>query len=289
MKEDPGVVPQMTNVVPQMTSAGRPAAEWDRLSAWWHLMTTPVRKDEKWLGRPAGMPSIHDTSRQLTDIAQKYDRVVRGLDEPGAVEGIGETDLLAALLVIRELREKLQSDEVRLLGAARSKNVTWARIAQALGLKSRQAAERRHLQLRSDLDEAKGAPLKQAERVTYARSLRDKPEEGGRLDRRTTRVAQLAGRLAALPDLAQRAADPWPDRLAEALAGLATLASGGGTQGTSGFPERYAATWRTKYTQQLSELLGQARDANRVDLSGHPRLLADIEEFCAAAGIADPS
>ncbi|MFD7556557.1 MULTISPECIES: hypothetical protein [unclassified Streptomyces] len=222
------------------------------------------------------------------EIGQKYDRITIDV-EGDEVDKVLETDLLAALLVIRELREKLQSDEVMLLKAARRKRITWARLAEALGLKSRQAAERRYLQLRSDLDEAKGTRLKQAERVEYARSLRDQPDGPDRADRRDTSVAGLARRLVALPDLAERAAAPWPDQLAEALAGLAALETRGNAHSVSEHPKRYGSMWRTEYTQKLSDLLDQARDAERVDLSGHPRLLADINEHCAAADTADPS
>ncbi|MFE3762477.1 hypothetical protein ACFXPI_12010 [Streptomyces sp. NPDC059104] len=273
----------MTNVVPRTTSGGGVAAECDRSSAWRHLTTGQERKKDEGPGLPPGMPSVRDKPRRLADIAHKYDRFAHAA-EFDAVDEVTETDLLATLLVIRELREKLQADEADLLRVARRKRVTWARLAKALGLKSRQAAERRFLQLRSDLDGAGGKPLRQADRVTYARSLRDRPDEAARPQPPDAPGAALARRLTTLPDLEVR--EPaWWGELADALAALAAVETRGDGNGS---PE-YAAVWRSKYAQRLSELLHEARDTEKVDLSGHPGLLAEIHEFCAAAETAGPS
>ncbi|MFZ3468602.1 hypothetical protein ACODT3_34165 [Streptomyces sp. 4.24] len=284
MAEHSDVVSETTNVVLGATFTRGPGAERERVLAWRHLMT-PGKSDNELLNRLA---ATRDLPRPLAAIAQKYDQIA--LDVAlGEGAGVTETDLLAALLVIRQLREKLQADEVRILGAARSKRVTWARIAQALGLKSRQAAERRYFQLRSDLDEAKGAPLKQSERVAYARSLRDRPDEREPAAPQGGTAIGLARRLAALSDLAERAAAPWTERLAAVLEALAASEPGGAAHRTSALPGRYADGWRIEYTGKLAELLHQARDADVVDLSGHPRLLADIDEFCVAADPASRS
>ncbi|MFD7020604.1 hypothetical protein [Streptomyces sp. NPDC059928] len=45
--------------------------------------------------------------------------------------------------MIRTLHDKPQGDERMLLSLARSKTITWARIATALELSGRQSAERR--------------------------------------------------------------------------------------------------------------------------------------------------
>ncbi|MFI6003050.1 hypothetical protein ACIA98_21995 [Streptomyces sp. NPDC051366] len=289
-------------VVRETTFEGRPAAEYDRPSAWLLLTTRQVQPEDKWLGRLAELPNIHDSTRQFIEIAEKYDRIARSV-EHHALDGVTETELLAALVVIRELREKLQTDEARLLGAARRKKITWARIAAALGLKSRQAAERRHLQLRADLDEVKGKPLKQAERVAYARALRDRPDEQAWAEQHCARAAELGTELArcltalplphpeARPAGAPTSVTQAPGRagliadLGEVLAGLAALETAGPVQSASDLnPERYAAGWRTEYTLRLLELLGWAREDERAALRAHPRLRAAIDEFCAAAG-----
>jgi hypothetical protein len=57
-------------------------------------------------------------------------------------------DVLAGLEVLRHLREEIAAWEPELITAARSQGASWARIAPALGVTSRQAAERRYLRLR---------------------------------------------------------------------------------------------------------------------------------------------
>ncbi|SES45039.1 HSP18 transcriptional regulator [Actinokineospora terrae] len=65
-------------------------------------------------------------------------------------ETAGSEDLLAALTLLRHLRDELAGWEPRLIEAAREAGVSWARIAPALGVASRQAAERRYLRIRPD-------------------------------------------------------------------------------------------------------------------------------------------
>ncbi|OLT44206.1 hypothetical protein BJF85_20225 [Saccharomonospora sp. CUA-673] len=57
-------------------------------------------------------------------------------------------DILAALESLRALRDELADWEPRLIGAARRHGASWADLAPALGVASRQAAERRYLRLR---------------------------------------------------------------------------------------------------------------------------------------------
>jgi hypothetical protein len=57
-------------------------------------------------------------------------------------------DVLSGLEVLRHLREEIAAWEPELITAARSQGASWARIAPALGVTSRQAAERRYLRLR---------------------------------------------------------------------------------------------------------------------------------------------
>lgn len=56
--------------------------------------------------------------------------------------------ILAALRLLRALREELGGWEPRLIDAARTLGVSWNELAPALGVASRQAAERRYLRLR---------------------------------------------------------------------------------------------------------------------------------------------
>ncbi|MFF9011265.1 hypothetical protein ACF087_36550 [Streptomyces goshikiensis] len=55
---------------------------------------------------------------------------------------------MAALLMLREVREELAGWESALIETARGEGASWAGLAGPLGVGSRQAAERRHLRLR---------------------------------------------------------------------------------------------------------------------------------------------
>ncbi|WP_130445308.1 hypothetical protein [Kribbella rubisoli] len=60
------------------------------------------------------------------------------------------------------MREWLAAWEPLLIGAAREQGVSWAELAPALGVASRQAAERRHLRLNphsADLPDMTGEEL----------------------------------------------------------------------------------------------------------------------------------
>ncbi|HWO66036.1 MAG TPA: hypothetical protein VNO31_38990 [Umezawaea sp.] len=78
---------------------------------------------------------------------------------------LSPTQVLAALTLIRELRAELADWEPRLIAAARDLGTSWADLAPALGVASRQAAERRYLRLRtSDIAGSTGEQRVQAER-----------------------------------------------------------------------------------------------------------------------------
>jgi hypothetical protein len=85
-------------------------------------------------------------SNQLDDAYGAVSGVLAGLATPGAA-GPDRADLLAALVGLRELAEEIASWEAPLIAAARRAGVSWADLAPALGLSSRQAAERRFLRL----------------------------------------------------------------------------------------------------------------------------------------------
>jgi hypothetical protein len=73
--------------------------------------------------------------------------------------------VLAALTLLRELRGELADWEPQLIAAARELGTSWADLAPALGVASRQAAERRYLRLRaSDVGDSTGEQRVQAER-----------------------------------------------------------------------------------------------------------------------------
>ena len=78
------------------------------------------------------------------------DAVLRALlrDLDHAREGTADPEsLLAALTALRELRDRMADWEPELITAARAAGTSWADLAPALGVTSRQAAERRYLRL----------------------------------------------------------------------------------------------------------------------------------------------
>jgi hypothetical protein len=88
-----------------------------------------------------------------------YELVRAAATAPGDV-----TSVLAALMVLRELRDELSGWEPRLIEAARALGTSWADLAPALGVASRQAAERRYLRVRRTGESGTGDERVQAER-----------------------------------------------------------------------------------------------------------------------------
>ncbi|MEU0398514.1 type III effector protein [Streptomyces sp. NPDC006208] len=120
---------------------------------------------------------------------------------------------LAALLLLRELRDHLAGWEPGLIEAARAAGSSWADLAHPLGVASRQAAERRYLRVRPGKPGTTGEQRVQATRnrraadrtiTTWART-------------NAAELRQLAGQITALTDLPTRARTPLA-RLADALA-----------------------------------------------------------------------
>ncbi|MFD9306994.1 HSP18 transcriptional regulator [Streptomyces sp. NPDC060048] len=75
---------------------------------------------------------------------------------------------LAALLMLREVREQLAGWEYGLIETARGQGASWADLAGPLGVASRQAAERRYLRLRPGAAGSTGEERVQATRDTRA-------------------------------------------------------------------------------------------------------------------------
>ncbi|MGW6878536.1 HSP18 transcriptional regulator [Streptomyces xanthophaeus] len=84
------------------------------------------------------------------------------------VPDTGPDPALAALLVLREVREQLAGWESVLIETARGQGASWADLAGPLGVASRQAAERRYLRLRPGTAGSTGEQRVQATRDTRA-------------------------------------------------------------------------------------------------------------------------
>ena len=123
-------------------------------------------------------------------------------DPPAAGEGSGG-EVLEALVVVRELRERLSGWEPRLIEAARAAGISWIQLAPALGVTSRQAAERRYLRLSPH---AAHPELNGEQRVQAARDQRagDRAVAVWARDNAAD-LRRLAGQVAALDGLDGRA------------------------------------------------------------------------------------
>jgi hypothetical protein len=145
---------------------------------------------------PAGaLRRIHETVQAARAGAADHDR------------------LLSALAGLRVLREELARWEPELITAARSAGASWVALAPALGVASRQAAERRYLRLQpSNTGEKTGEARVDAERDRRAgdRAVADWAR------RNSVILRQLAGRVSALDGLGP-AAQESADRLGAAL------------------------------------------------------------------------
>ncbi|WP_158887501.1 HSP18 transcriptional regulator [Amycolatopsis anabasis] len=121
--------------------------------------------------------------------------------------------VLAALAALRSVREQLGAWEPELIAAARAGGTSWASLAPALGVASRQAAERRFLRLRpSATGETTGEARVDAERDRRAgdRAVADWAR------RNSAVLRQLAGQVSALDGL-DAAGRESADRLGAAL------------------------------------------------------------------------
>ncbi|CAM5693163.1 hypothetical protein ACWGKK_14540 [Streptomyces chartreusis] len=177
------------------------------------------------------------------DIARDYDRVCQRA-EGSLLPDATDAEVLAALLVIRMLREKLDHDELKLTSLARTKKITWARIAQWQELSGRQAAERRHLQLSRAYTRPDGTvPRTQSERVEQARERRSRRAEREWARQHAQRIRRIAAQLAAIGDLQERV-----DRSQEARVILAVRGSE-----TQDSPEPVPLVWPTALRECLAE------------------------------------
>ncbi|MFF5486377.1 HSP18 transcriptional regulator [Streptomyces virginiae] len=122
-------------------------------------------------------------------------RTTTAVSEPDS----GPHPALAALLMLREIREQLSGWESGLIETARGRGASWADLAGPLGVAGRQAAERRYLRLRPGRDGSTGEERVQATRDTRAaeRSVnawaRDNAADLRRLAGQITALTSLPG------------------------------------------------------------------------------------------------
>jgi hypothetical protein len=129
------------------------------------------------------------------DLATAITAVLATADDPAA----GTDRLLAALAGLRLLQAELAALEPTLIGAARAAGASWHQIAPALGVASRQAAERRYLRL---LPAGTDDGRTRDERVRAERDRRaGRRAVADWANDNTADLRRLAGQISALSDL----------------------------------------------------------------------------------------
>ncbi|MER5387289.1 type III effector protein [Streptomyces sp. NPDC006465] len=110
---------------------------------------------------------------------------------------------IAALLLLREVREQLAHWEPGLIETAREAGASWADLAHPLGVSSRQAAERRYLRVRPG---ESGTTKEQRVQATRDQRAADRSVASW-AHGHAAALRQLAGTITALPDLPAAATD----------------------------------------------------------------------------------
>ncbi|KIF01399.1 HSP18 transcriptional regulator [Streptomyces sp. RSD-27] len=163
-----------------------------------------------------------ETINQALDDAR---RSSAGTPAAAPAQDTGAPPALAALLMLREVREQLAGWETGLIETARGQGASWADLAAPLGVASRQAAERRYLRLRPGKAGSTGEERVQATRDSRAADrtvtawARDNAADLRRLAGQITALTGLpAGARRAVEDLNAALGDDDAARLVRPLA-----------------------------------------------------------------------
>ncbi|MCP3803994.1 HSP18 transcriptional regulator [Allokutzneria sp. A3M-2-11 16] len=179
------------------------------------------------------------------------DPVAQAIELVRSVTGDGAAsaeEVLAALTLLRGLREELAAWEPRLITAAREGGTSWVRLAPALGVASRQAAERRYLRLRTE-------------------GVED-PESTGERRVRAERDRRAG----------ERAVHAWAEENAAELRGLSGRVAG--LSGLTGAARKHVGEVRDALgSNNSAALLGPLADAAAHLHKTHPLLAREITEL----------
>src|SRR5688572_23831975 len=121
--------------------------------------------DHKGSTPPASFPAAREALEAIEEAVRTAQRAQPG-QQPGP--GASSEQALAALLLLRQLRDQLAGWETGLVETAREAGASWAELAGPLGVASRQAAERRYLRLRPGAPGTTGEQRVQATRERRA-------------------------------------------------------------------------------------------------------------------------
>ncbi|WP_037628744.1 hypothetical protein [Streptomyces aureus] len=148
---------------------------------------------------PAAAAALEAINQSVKDAQQFPTTMAVAQPTPDA----GPHPALAALLMLREVREQLAGWESGLIETARKQGASWADLAGPLGVASRQAAERRYLRLRPGTPGSTGEERVQATRDTRAA---DRTVTAWARDNAAD-LRRLAGQITALTNLPADAQD----------------------------------------------------------------------------------
>jgi len=125
-------------------------------------------------------------------------------EAPALLQTADGAELLDALSALSRLRNTLDHWEPALIEAARGVGLTWAQIAPALGLASRQAAERRYLRLKPQAADQPGTTREHRVDATRNQRSADRAVADWARDNAGA-LRQLAGQITALPKASTKA------------------------------------------------------------------------------------
>jgi hypothetical protein len=113
---------------------------------------------------------------------------------------VSPAEILDALVLLRRAQSELAAIEPALIAAARAAGVSWQALAPALGVASRQAAERRYLRSTADPTDEPGATRDARVQAERDRRTGDRAVTRWANDN-TADLRQLAGQVTAPTDL----------------------------------------------------------------------------------------
>ncbi|GAA1532150.1 DUF3156 family protein [Dactylosporangium maewongense] len=146
-----------------------------------------------------------------TDAADTLARILAAVAGTTAGKRADPDELLSALSLLHALQQRLARFEPELVAAARRAGVSWQRLAPAMGVTSRQAAERRYLRI-ATTGTGDGTGGTREDRVRAERDQRAGTRAVTRwANDRTADLRRIAGQVTALTDLPVEAAGDLDD------------------------------------------------------------------------------
>jgi hypothetical protein len=151
------------------------------------------------------MPVTDEPDRDLAGVTAVIAGIARAVQQPApGGPAVSAAELLDALMLLRWVQTELAGLEPVLIAAARTAGVSWQALAPALGVASRQAAERRYLR---GATAPTGRPgTTRDDRVQAERDRRAGDRAVARwANDNTADLRRLAGQITALTDLGEAA------------------------------------------------------------------------------------